>query len=300
MPAVGAVSTAFTSHMVTIPACGAGPITSDCIAPPFAPGGVSSRSNAGEDYTLRDYAIKLPPNYDPSTPYPIFFGGGGCGATPPQTGGGFNVGATGAILVGLSYVQSCFADGGSTCAGGGSVDACVNTPELPYFRAVLADVEAQYCVAEGNVFIGGTGSGAWEAMTLGCGAASNFRGFATYEGGKREHQPACTGPIASFMVVRSTDSANPVGPLTNPDPTLDSYGSAPERDALLMRNGCVGMATAPYDPMLPPCVRYTGCPDAYPVVWCTLPGSIQDGPSEGGINYANAMWRFLSALPAVP
>lgn len=299
-PPVGAVSTAFTSHMVTIPPCGTGSVNSDCIAAPFAPGGVSSRTNAGEDYTHRDYAIELPDNYDPSTPYPVFFGGGGCGGSPPQMGGGLNVGATGAILVGLSYVQNCFADGGSACAGGGSVDACVNGPELPYFRAVLADVEAQYCVAQGNVFIGGTGSGAWEAMTLGCGGANLLRGFSSYEGGKREHQPACAGPTAGFMVVRSSDTANPVGPLATVDPDLDSYGSAPERDDLLMRNGCVGTATAPYDSQLPLCVTYTGCPATYPVVWCNLPGSTQNGPSENGVNYASGMWKFLSALPPLP
>ena len=99
--AVSAVSTAFTSQRITIPACGAGPVDSDCIAPPFAPGGVSSTASAGEDFTQRDYAIKLPANYDPSTPYPVFFGGGGCGGIPPQLGGGLDIGATGAILVGL-------------------------------------------------------------------------------------------------------------------------------------------------------------------------------------------------------
>jgi len=305
---VGGVSGAFTGHNISIPACGAGPITPDCIAPSFAPGGVAAKTNAGEDFTKRDYSIELPANYNPSTPYPVFYGGGGCGGSPPQKGDGFGAGETGTIEVGLSYVSTCFADGGTSCAGSvANEPLCVNGPELPYFRAVLAQVESQFCVDLGNEFVGGYSSGGWEAMTLGCGAANLLRGFVSDEGGKREHRPPCTGPIAGLMVAGEADTVNPIGPLAMIDPNLDSFGSAPERDELLVRNGCVGTATAMYDSKYPDCMQYTGCPAAYPVVWCPLPGAGHNNSSDGNVNYSPGnvagdplMWKFLSTLPAAP
>jgi poly(3-hydroxybutyrate) depolymerase len=268
---------------------------------------VAAKTNAGEDFTKRDYSIELPANYDPTTPYPVFYGGGGCGGNPPQMGDGFGVGETGAIKVGLSYVSTCFADGGTSCAGSvANEPLCVNGPELPYFRAVVAQVESQFCVDLGNEFVGGYSSGGWEAMTLGCGAANILRGFVSDEGGKREHRPPCTGPIAALMVAGEADAVNPIGPLATIDTNLDSFGSAPERDELLVRNGCVGTATTMYDPKYPDCVKYTGCPAAYPVVWCPLPGAGHNNSSDGNVNYSSGnvpgdplMWKFLSTLPPV-
>jgi poly(3-hydroxybutyrate) depolymerase len=260
---------------------------------------VSAKSATnGENYTLRDFSIELPANYQPQTAYPVFYGGGGCGGQPPQNGDGFGIGETGAIKVGLQYVNTCFADGGSSCAAGGPIANCTNGPEVPYIRAVTKWIEDNFCVNIGQEFIGGTSSGGWEAMTLGCGAANLLRGFVSVDGGKREHRWACTGPVAALMVTDSGDGPNPVGPLPTLDTNLDSYGSAPERDELLTRNGCVGTATAVWNPAYPLCQYYTGCPAAYPVVWCELGGGHQN-TKAGTTDYTNAMWPFLSTLPAV-
>jgi polyhydroxybutyrate depolymerase len=264
--------------------------------------------NGGETFLRRDYTIELPANYDPSTPYPLFLGGGGCGGSPPQTGAGFDVGSTGAIKIGLQYVNGCFADGGSACSGPQNLEpSCVRGPELPYVRAVIAAIEAGFCVDLSKEFIGGYSSGGWEAFTSGCGAANLLRGFVSEEGGWRQHQPACTGPIAALMVAGEADTVNPIGPLPMIDTDLDSFGSAPGRDEVLTRNGCTGTATTMYDSKYPDCVQYTGCPAAYPVVWCPLPGAGHNDSSAGGINYSPGsvqgdplMWKFLSSLPAAP
>jgi hypothetical protein len=62
-----------------------------------------------------------------------------------------------------------------------------------------------------------------------------------------------------------------------------------------------------YDPAYPACVKYTGCPAAYPVVWCPLPGAGHNNSSAGGVNYSPGsvkgdplMWKFLSTLPPAP
>ena len=123
----------------------------------------------------------------------------------------------------------------------------------------------------------------------------------------RVNRPTCTGPIAALMVAGEADTVNPIGPLAMIDTDLDSFGSAPGRDDILMRNGCVGTATTMYDPKYPACMQYTGCPAAYPVVWCPLPGAGHNNSSYNGVNYSPGsvngdplMWNFLTKLPAVP
>jgi poly(3-hydroxybutyrate) depolymerase len=120
------------------------------------------------------------------------------------------------------------------------------------------------------------------------------------------------------MVAGAADTDNPVGPLVmdmayapanlsaatvNQDiASLDSNGTAPARDAILARNGCVGTATAQYDPAFPLCVKYTGCPANAPVVWCSVTGAGHQSPSYQGVMYypstgaSSLQWNFLTKL----
>jgi hypothetical protein len=275
----------------------------DCVAPPFAPGGVNFQTAAnGETLVDRDFTIQLPANYDPDVPTTLFFGADGCGPKPPLKGAGYTVpGENDAIKVGLQQIGECFADGGLRCAPDiKNVGACVNGPEIPYFLAVQRWVEDNFCVDLGQEFIGGMSSGAWESILAGCGAATSLRGFYSMAGGLREHRWACNGPIAAFMIVTETDTGNPVGPLTKLNVVEDTYGMAPARDEILARNGCVGKATAPFDPKYPSCVKYTGCPATYPVVWCNFANGLHANPTYNNVNYANAIAPFLLGLPPAP
>jgi poly(3-hydroxybutyrate) depolymerase len=310
MAPAGANSNNFINHKLPIPECTgctatAGNCTRDCIAPEFAPGGVSDQEAGGESFTNRDFSIELPKNYSTTTPYPVFMGGGGCGGGPPQNGSGYGINETGAIQIGLGYLVRCFADGGSACSGQQKLEPlCVNGPEIPYVRAVLKWVESNFCVDLSKEFIGGGSSGGWEAMTAGCGDADQLRGFISVSGGKREHQWPCMGPMAALMVVNGLDTANPIGQPDQPNVAfntdLDSYGSAHERLDLLTRNGCVGTATTMYDPAYPDCAKYTGCPADFPVIWCDIPTGGHDNTRDGNTDYTNAMWPFLSSLPSEP
>jgi polyhydroxybutyrate depolymerase len=315
-------ATGFVIHNLAVPAC-TGTVTNKCIAPAFAPGGALAQTNQGFDFTKRNYAVRLPTDYDDTKSYPLIVEGGGCGGGPTESGGGMTAGegAGDAIRIGLSYVSMCFADGGNSCAGTpANQPQCVNTPEVPYFYAMLADVEAKYCVDKSKVYMGGYSSGGWETFTVGCAAAEVLRGIVTENGGLRNDRPACTGPIPALMVAGTADTDNPIGPLVmgmayapsglsvtevNADIlSLDSNGTAPARDAILARNGCVGTATAAYDPAYPLCVKYTGCPTSAPVVWCPITGAGHAPLSYQGINYApgsvagnSLMWKFLTTLP---
>jgi poly(3-hydroxybutyrate) depolymerase len=263
---------------------------------------------AGGAYTWahRNYFLKLPTSYDPSKPYMVNLGGTGCsGNDTVGSGGGYDLdqyvaGAKSQVLdVSLSYVvytntpkPTCFADD------------YVDSPEPQYLDAILGDLESKYCVDRGRIFIHGHSSGAWEALTLGCARADVLRGVATQVGGGlRMHRPPCQKtPVATIYVEGLQDVDNPIGPLAPTDPTavgLDSLGSAPARDDLLARNGCVGGATKPWDAAYPACVQYTGCPASAPVVWCAIASAhdINANPTLRQQYAYDAIWKFWTGLP---
>ncbi len=283
--------------------------------PAYMPGGKSYDNSGSYDFKFRPYTVRLPTGYDPTKSYSVIFGGGGCGGNATDSannpGAGYDIDKPKeSIFIGLPYVAGCFAD------GGGGTNNMANTPEVPFVHEVLAEVKANYCVDQSRVFITGHSSGGWESFTVGCALANEIRGIAPVSGGLRNHRPACTGPQASIMTEGLADTANPIGPLVPPDGGLDSGGSAPARDEILKRNGCVApdfqftymkdntmeakAGNAPHtawDPTYPACVQYTGCPAAFPVVWCALPGG-HETDNVDKLSYIPAMLKFLDALPA--
>jgi hypothetical protein len=311
LPPMGAVTTSFTNHRFSIPACAPCTVPNcprNCIAPPFVPGGRNAQMEPnGETFVDRDFAIEIPAGYDVNHPYPVMFGAAGCGPQPPLTGPAYTVpNENNVIKVGLQQVTlpslyNCFADGAMRCAVDlKNVADCENGPEVPYMLAVIDWVEQNFCVDLGQEFIGGGSSGAWEALLAGCAISDKIRGTYSVAGGLREHRWACNGPSAAFMIVEDQDTSNPVGPLASLNVAEDTYGSAPARDEILKRNGCVGKETAPYDPKYPACVKYTGCPAAYPVVWCDFPKGQHADPNYNGVNYLNAVMPFFMSLPPTP
>jgi poly(3-hydroxybutyrate) depolymerase len=269
------------------------------LADVYLPGGAFAVSSGSFDLSNRLYGVRLPVDYDPTQPNAVTFIGGGCGGSAANfalaPSAGFSVDSKHtAIEVALSYVSGCFLDGGP---GIGDRD---DSPEVPYFRAVLADVEARFCVDTSRVLVAGYATGAWEAELLGCAASDVVRGFAAYGGGLRNHRPACKGPVAALLVTPGSDPNDPLGPVDATDPFFtknDSPGQLPLRDEVLARNGCVGDAAVPWRPAYPACVQFTGCPAAFPVVSCPISGVGRVIGMQGGINYLpGPMWPFLSAL----
>ena len=295
------------AQRVMIPKCPAGcsammgNCARDCIAPEFAPGGPNA---GGRDFTNRGYSIQLPAGYQQTTAYPVFLGGGGCGSS----GGGYAPPGVNGIQVNLAILNgsgpdgNCFADGGMACSAinsEASLSVCVNSPEVPYVRAILSYLESSFCVDLGKEFIGGSSSGAWESYTVGCGDADQLRGIAPNAGGLRAHRWPCTGPQAALMIANSADNQNQVV-TAGLEPHLDSLGSAAARDELLMRNGCQTTDKGVmYDAAYPACLKYPSCPAAYPVVWCELNGG-HTNTNENGVDYSTAIWPFLMSLPAAP
>jgi poly(3-hydroxybutyrate) depolymerase len=262
-------------------------------------------SNGAYTFTARNYYVRLPQPYDPSKPYRLVFGGTGCGggATVGQEGGYLSsVAAQRAdqIQISLSYVPT---QGATNATNPGScfADGSAESPEVPYFDAVLAEVSKRYCFDPSKVTMQGYSSGAWLAYLYGWARAGVVRGIAAEAGGLRMNRPPGSNkPVAAFLVATLSDTENPVD-IKLGDPkqiSLGAFGSGQARDEILARNKCTGTATTQWDPMYPLCQKYTGCPAAYPVVWC--------GMTTGGHYPAHppytpeAMNKFLGSLPDVP
>ncbi|UJR84400.1 alpha/beta hydrolase family esterase [Sandaracinus amylolyticus] len=265
------------------------------VAARFLAGGEDYGTQGGYDFEHRNYFVRLPRNYDPSRQYSLVISGGGCGASNglSGSGGGSNPLADDqdyAVQVGLSYV---YPDGAGACFQDGSAD----TPDLPYFDAVMAELDARYCFDRGQVFASGFSSGAWESYMLACARGGVLRAIGTQAGGLRSERPPCSGvPVAAFLTAGVNDGANPIENVD--DRTGFDSGSRAARDAILEANGCVGTETEPYVTADAPadwnCVSYTGCPTAYPVVWCPI--TADDG--RHGAGNPRAFWPFWSTLGA--
>jgi poly(3-hydroxybutyrate) depolymerase len=295
MPPSSDRSNAWTKHDIALPA--------GSVDPAFV---IAHPPNAGSqyDWTHRNYFLKLPQGYDGTTPFPVTIAGTACaGNETAGANGDFSVPSdkmnveNGAIKISQSYVVS---DSVSSCVG--FADDFTNSPEPAYIHAVIAEVEAKYCVDTSRVFINGFDAGAFQAISAGCTNNSELRAYGVQVGGglRLHHAPCQTHPIAAMFVVGTQDTADPIGPLATPQ--NDSSGSAPAGDDVLARNGCVGNATAPWNATYPKCVTYTGCPLAYPVVWCPL-----DVAHIGGTGADLALvpmyrfqglWDFYMSLPA--
>jgi len=259
--------------------------------PVYLPGGAFYQSAGTYDFSHRPYAARLPPSYDYQTPLHVHVSALGCGedaatfAKSPPSPTSFDPLKN--IEVVLSYIDGCAADGGP------KIGDRSDTPDLPYLRAVLVDVQSTFCADVTQITLTGYGGGAWEAQTLGCAAGGLLHGVATLGGGLRVARPACSGRVPSFFLTRTNDINAPIGPLLPSDPTYVRFGSpglAPSRDEVLARNGCQGDVAAPWNPNYPACVEYTGCPAAFPVVWCEI------GPAGQTLDYFNGVQYFKDDL----
>jgi len=227
----------------------------------------------------RAYNVKLPPDYDPALPYRVIFLGPGCGGSYAATFeiDKFDMGQ--AILVGLNFAPGFEKD----CFDDNNVDSF----EYPYFDMLHKDVESKFCVDTKHEFYAGYSTGSWLANMLGC----KFAGLLRAQGGvsgELPPLPTCAGPIAAMFIHDMMDMGNAYA------------GSVAASKRILSINKCVGTDTAPYDvgpgaivPSGSQCVKYTGCPVDYPVVFCTTMG--QGHSSQPALAPA-ALWNFFSGL----
>ncbi|MET0591835.1 MAG: hypothetical protein ABW133_03990, partial [Polyangiaceae bacterium] len=141
----------------------------------------------------------------------------------------------------------------------------------------------------GKVFVGGFSSGGWLAYMIGLARGGIVRGISPAAGGLRpegSRPPAAKRPIAALLLTGENDTSNPA---TGPT------GSDAARDHILALNGCAGTATSEWTTCAGcGCVKYDGCPAAFPVIRCRPTGQ---GHTDGGGAFKSAIWSVWSTLP---
>ncbi|HXK17776.1 MAG TPA: hypothetical protein VNG33_08235, partial [Polyangiaceae bacterium] len=119
-------------------------------------------------YTQRVYWTKPPKTYDKSKPTTLTMWGQGCGqgGTPENVPTNQSAAADTAVQVQFLAPQN------TKCYSAGPDGDNAKSPELPYFDAVLAETEANFCIDTTKVFMGGYSSGAWFTALISCNRTS--------------------------------------------------------------------------------------------------------------------------------
>lgn len=212
----------------------------------------------------RVYFVRLPADYDPDERYPVVYQLHGCSGNANREAN--NV-----------PVENASGNAAIHVRGRAAANCWDNTDDLPYFDAMVADVEARYCVDTDRRLIAGYSSGAFFAHRIACLRGDTILGIATIAGGGPGG--GCVGDVAVLQIHDFDDQTVKIVDV-----------GYPTRDTWIANNGCEATSSPTDDP---PCVEYDGCDPETPVVWCETTG--QDHSRQDALA-APIFWRFLSSL----
>lgn len=214
----------------------------------------------------RDWFVWLPDGYDPERAYPVVYQFHGCSDNPARENNNVPVqreSGSDAIHVRGRAVERCW-------------DTSADGPDVAFFDAMVAEIEATYCADPARRFATGYSSGGFMSHRLACVRGDVLAGVATIGGAQGGN--GCAGTVGALLIHDADDGV------------VNVMQSIRARDAHLERNGCEA-TTMPTDP--DPCVRYDGCAGETPVVWCETSGM---GHSRQDAFAAPAFWGFLRSL----
>ncbi len=132
-------------------------------------------------------------------------------------------------------------------------------------RAIMADMEAKYCVDKARYFSTGFSFGGSMSYTAACNMSDVFRAIGAMSGAPISGAKCTSQKPARPVAVWATHG--------DMDTALQITLAEPIIEALAEYNGCT-TETKAVDPS--PCVEYRGCTSGYPVVWCPRPGDPRD------------------------
>jgi hypothetical protein len=209
-----------------------------------------------------NYIVDPATGYDRNTAYPLIFSFRGANTTAA------------AFRRYLDLPSSVGAEGivvNVDCANGAGTWDLQRDEAI--FDALLAKLQASYCIDQRRVFVVGHETGAIFASVLACHHNGELRGLASLNGVAPIEM--CTNELAVWISQGGADMTRALG--------------RESRDFWVRQNRCDATMTAAVDPS--PCVEYLGCEPSYPVRYCEYDGGV-DLPSFA----ANGVWSFLKEL----
>jgi poly(3-hydroxybutyrate) depolymerase len=209
----------------------------------------------------RDFAMRLPDNYDNSHPYWLSF------TFHPNGGNAYGVDNGGSNGYEMAYygLQKMSDNGAIFVAPQGLGGGWANSggQDLQFVDDMVKLIEDNYCVDTTHIFAQGFSYGGGMSYAIACARATVFRGVAIYEGAQLSGCDGGNDPIALWQMVGLEDTVCGMGMAT------------PIRDRFVKNNGCTAQ-DPPEPPKAPPylnpgghvCTDYTGCSAGHPVRWC--------------------------------
>lgn len=231
----------------------------------------------------RTYFVVPPANYDANTPTPLVFAWHYFGATAQtlSANGFFGIRAA---FPNAIYVAGQGLDDGST--GGGMDYGWPNTDgqDVAFAKAMLAALNADYCIDAQRVFSAGVSYGGWMTNTLGCQMPEVFRAIAVVSGGLSvETAGSCANrPVAAWLTHGDADA------------TVPFADGERARDVFIGKNACSTLDTQKV--VVNPnttCMVHDECSTGnYPVVWCPVLGGGHNMPAWVGAEMGAFFSRF--------
>lgn len=233
------------------------------------------------------YVVSVPPDYDPSNPYPLAFAFHGANRTGPTCQAGDCAGfqssmENDAILV---YMTSL---GGPGWPGEDQRELNVT-----FFEQVLGQMKGRYCVDESRIFAAGTSSGAHFSNILGCRFGDQLLAISPVAGWLPERE-GCVGRTAA-LVIHGVD-----------DHHVQFSSGEEARDFWRERNGCSDQTVPPIDELHArvvenreshECAVFQDCDPGLPVVWCEHSEGGYDGSTHGWPLFGGQeIWDFVQNL----
>ncbi len=201
--------------------------------------------------TPRTYYVQLPTNYDPATPYPVVF--------QFHPWGGSAVQAMTMYRLNSRFPDAIYVSPQGLDADGSPGWPNTNGRDIAFTEAMVADVQANYCVDNDRLFSTGFSYGGMMSFAVACELSDVFRAIAPMAGANYSSF-GCTGTGPAIAMWGTHGTNDSVVPIT--------AGRA-ARDRVLQQSHC-GTTTMPVDPA--PCVQYQGCDPGYEVTWCEWNG----------------------------
>jgi poly(3-hydroxybutyrate) depolymerase len=230
--------------------------------------------------TARQFYVSLPASYDSSQPTRVVFAwhyaGGSASALISSSYGGNFYGIQ-PLLPNTIFVAG---QGLLSTPGDATTSGWPNTNggDVAFAKAMIAWVEANFCVDPARILSTGMSYGGIMSDTLGCQMPDVFRAVGVMSGALYNFGTACKShPIAAWITHGDADT------------TVDISGDETARDQFLADNHC-GTTTTAVTPS--PCVSYSGCDSGYPVVWCEVAGEGHTIPSFAASGIANFFAQF--------
>ena len=225
--------------------------------------------------TSRSYIVTLPANYNASQPHPLVFTWHGRTGTAMQIARGnhYNLKSrmTNAIFVAGQGL-------GTTADPADTGWPNTNGQDIAFVRALLAWMNANYCVDQARVFSTGFSYGGIMSHTIGCQMSDLFRAIAPMAGARFGGGSCLTHPIAAWMTHGTMDTSSSGG--------VDFSAGESARNRVVTLNHCAA-TTMTVPPTSSMCVAYDGCDGGYPVHWCPHSGAhtIPSFAAEGVANF---------------